>query len=449
MGQEIVYCFKCQTRVLGGDLKNGNALRTGDRVACSACVPALLEALTPQERKNLLSKVQGSEPRTGSGPRHTAISTTRIPVPRPASPAPASSPMPLLAGGVGALLVLVIGIVVSTPGSKAPDPLPASRPIAPAPGPEPESPRVQAAREAFAKARRMPSGNLDAQIAAHLDALKAAEGTPYHRDVEETLKALQDRRRREITAELAELAAKAGSLADQGKFRAAIEAWRSARPRRAQAEWTEGVEKGIAAIEQRVTAAFEALKQKAVEAARKAAPAEVAKIREEIVRWELPERLADFDAQLRGVAPVQEDIPWRPLFDGRSNTFLGQYSRRDWVVEDGALVKKGADAAQSAQDYSDGQFRFRFEVSGATGQIFFAVRQSAAGVCQLQLRNHEVKENVVHEVVFTCNGPEVRATLNGRPEELRATGQPLKGRLQWNAQAARCRILSVDYRPLP
>ena len=41
MGQEIVYCFKCNTRLVSSDFDKGAAYWVADRPACKACTWAL------------------------------------------------------------------------------------------------------------------------------------------------------------------------------------------------------------------------------------------------------------------------------------------------------------------------------------------------------------------------------------------------------------------------
>lgn len=69
MGQEILYCFNCQERITSADLDSANALRFGNRVACKKCVPDLIATLNPQERKELVARVQSAttDRRSGSG----------------------------------------------------------------------------------------------------------------------------------------------------------------------------------------------------------------------------------------------------------------------------------------------------------------------------------------------------------------------------------------------
>ena len=45
MGQEVVYCFKCQTRLLGSDFERGKAFRVEAQAACPDCVRSLLANL--------------------------------------------------------------------------------------------------------------------------------------------------------------------------------------------------------------------------------------------------------------------------------------------------------------------------------------------------------------------------------------------------------------------
>src|SRR6185503_716545 len=57
MGQEIVYCFKCQTRIVGAEFDKGSAFQVGNNVSCSKCVAELLHTLPPKEREHLLAQM--------------------------------------------------------------------------------------------------------------------------------------------------------------------------------------------------------------------------------------------------------------------------------------------------------------------------------------------------------------------------------------------------------
>src|SRR5687767_11487092 len=109
MGQEILYCFKCQERVTSSDLDSANALRFGNRTACRNCVPDLLAGLTPQERKDLVSRVQS--PKKPATARGLSPATPRPKV----YGAPSSSNPAILwtIGGVIVVLVIVVAVLMS------------------------------------------------------------------------------------------------------------------------------------------------------------------------------------------------------------------------------------------------------------------------------------------------------------------------------------------------
>jgi hypothetical protein len=196
-----------------------------------------------------------------------------------------------------------------------------------------------------------------------------------------------------------------------------------------------------------VEEAYVPLQRKAIEAQRRGAAAEAAAVREEVARWELPARLSDLDAQLRAIVPAE--APWQPVFDGKTNHCVPEGGRGGWAVEGGALVKQGESAGQSARAFVDGQIRIRFDFEGGSGQIYFAVRQGDAGSYRVNMKDHEVEERVPHEVIFTCKGADVTATFDGKPAAVDRNGSPLSGRVQFNGNARRFRVLAFDYRPLP
>src|SRR5689334_11012253 len=99
MGQEILYCFKCQERVTSADLDSANALRFGTRTACKKCVPDLLASLTAQERKDLVSRVQSSKKTA------TARFTTTTPRPKAYPVAPSGRP--------NQIVIMVLGGIVA------------------------------------------------------------------------------------------------------------------------------------------------------------------------------------------------------------------------------------------------------------------------------------------------------------------------------------------------
>ncbi|HVR85873.1 MAG TPA: discoidin domain-containing protein, partial [Planctomycetota bacterium] len=162
MGQEIVYCSKCQIRLLGSDFERGKAFRIDSQVVCPSCARELLSYL-PDPDAELEQLKQASLPRP-SGP---SGSSTRLPsdsfkspdsgtrrqmsAPRE-SPAGPNSGLPLLLGAGGGVLVvlILIGIVFSgtTSTRTSPKSIPEIPEVSvPPPRPPTLSPAERIARE--------------------------------------------------------------------------------------------------------------------------------------------------------------------------------------------------------------------------------------------------------------------------------------------------------------
>ena len=54
MGREIVYCWKCATRLQGSDFDSGAAYRVGDKVSCPDCIEELVADLPAEEQEAIL-----------------------------------------------------------------------------------------------------------------------------------------------------------------------------------------------------------------------------------------------------------------------------------------------------------------------------------------------------------------------------------------------------------
>ncbi|MBI3856343.1 MAG: hypothetical protein HY293_11705 [Planctomycetes bacterium] len=65
MGREIVYCWKCATRLQGADFDGGKAYRVGDKVSCPDCVDELVADLSAEEQDAILNPPKGSRTKTG------------------------------------------------------------------------------------------------------------------------------------------------------------------------------------------------------------------------------------------------------------------------------------------------------------------------------------------------------------------------------------------------
>src|SRR5262245_59280002 len=86
MGNEIVYCTQCQTRLLSSDFDNGKAVWSSEKPYCTPCIMGLVATLGPEEEQRILEQLAqkraaqsgaAETPRRGTARK---TSTSRIPV---------------------------------------------------------------------------------------------------------------------------------------------------------------------------------------------------------------------------------------------------------------------------------------------------------------------------------------------------------------------------------
>jgi hypothetical protein len=105
-------------------------------------------------------------------------------------------------------------------------------------------------------------------------------------------------------------------------------------------------------------------------------------------------------------------------------------------------------AAQSMQDFEDGEFRIRFETWGAR-RVRIVFRQGEAGGYAVTWEGQAAAALAggTRELLVTMRGDEVTARLGGSPVPVEQSGgRPRRGRLQFNVTAEGFRILSIEYR---
>jgi predicted negative regulator of RcsB-dependent stress response len=193
MGQEIVYCVQCASRIGGADFGKGLAFRVSGKIVCAKCLPMVSPTLTPAEqkavapppggRKNSTSRIKmlKASPGPGTSARLAPVRVEEAP----------RSRMPLIIGGVIAVVVLVVaGVYLSSGPAPSPEETAAVKPVAPKPSAPPveekrEDPLIREAREAIeharAKAKEAPK-DWDAQLAAWEEAARKAALTPLFKE---------------------------------------------------------------------------------------------------------------------------------------------------------------------------------------------------------------------------------------------------------------------------
>src|SRR5437868_5139901 len=256
MGNEIVYCVRCCSRLLTAEFDRGKAVRHGDHPYCVGCFREFALTLPPEEAQRLLEQlarkrageaIAPETPQRGT-PRKT--STARIPIVKterrtPASGADSRTPaVPFLVAGalillLGAVAALTLGQTGSGPRSSDPPkpvvaPVEASRPEASPPKaalPPDRSEDVLAihredsARKALDKARAYGKENpadLSGRIAHFEQAAWECRGTAFAAEARREHEVLQKQRGDQLAAALAPIADRAAAAAAASRYGEAI-----------------------------------------------------------------------------------------------------------------------------------------------------------------------------------------------------------------------------------
>jgi len=120
MGQEIVYCSRCQTRLNGADFDRGTAVRISNYIYCATC-------LTPTEKEIVEKLSKPHEPPVSTRRTHALKGSSgavrAVPATAPEVPPRKRQSLVLAGAGASAVLVMVV-IVVLSRGSKEKKDLP-------------------------------------------------------------------------------------------------------------------------------------------------------------------------------------------------------------------------------------------------------------------------------------------------------------------------------------
>jgi hypothetical protein len=452
MGQEITYCFHCQVRLTGADFKESKALRFGNRVSCTFCLPQLLEILTPQERKEVVSQLDHTSNQKGAPPCSPARTplTPGSQLPGKADPGGPSKQW-VIWGVLGAAAILVaIATAVSSKRPEPPRTVPESSgtpPIA-QPAVTGRSPREKEAEEVLARARALPPSDLKAKIAKYEEVLRLAEGTPLFKEVREDHAALLQMSRRAFAKEVSALRQRANQLATQEQFQAAINLILLARSSVSPPDEPERIDEIVSDLRQEADRAYSTLRNKAAEAFRQNDSKEVAAIRDRIALWGLKDKLSEFDVWAAGLSAPAETPKWRALFDGKSLGCL-QEGGKGWQIEENALIQSPASgvSARTLEEFGDAELRVRFE-SKALESLYFKLRQGHGGGYALDLAGSRLKvlDGKTHELLFVATGDQVRAALDGNPVKIETESRAPRGCLQIVARGESLKIYAIDVR---
>lgn len=459
MGQEIVYCFKCQQRIVSSDYAKGLAYQIENHSCCSACAVGVLDTLTPKQKELLLAKMfkatKGKQPDAPEpvASAYPSAGTRKIPV--IAAPKPAGFPQPVLWGGIAVAVVLVgfLALPDRTPPPTPPQsmaPVPQPRPAVADPGPSAEERRkTERAKEAVRKAKEFEiahPANVEEQVvrwrAARLEALQ----TGYEAEAERETKKAEARAVEAQAREVADLERRVREEASRKDFKAALARVAVERPRRNTPDGSALLDRLEREVRDSAASALKEIQTKATAARDRGAKGEVEALKAEVAKWGFPELLAELESSVA--------VAWTPIFDGKSASFLSGPSASFWKIEDGMLTQVAgqtdSQSGQSKDAYGDAEFRVRLFLQSA-GQFYIAFRQTGEGSCRVNIDGPNISKlgNGDHELIFVCRGAQYTATIDGAAVPVGVLGKVApKGRIQFNSRDGKFGIRSIEYRPL-
>jgi hypothetical protein len=272
MGSEAVHCYQCQRRLTAEDFQAGYALRVGSLATCEACAEALLDRLTPEQRRAVLRKREQAMEAAGEAGRGSPLPAKTPPPAHRAFPHPATAaahegaarsrskpPTALILAGAAVLVVALLLLVLFSGGPSSP----------PAPAPAPAAARPPASPRAPAGTEREP-------VAPKPEAPPPAA----------------------LKQELEELEKEVQTASQQQEYRKAQELLDRARARRPDPAWTAAVDARRKALEESIRRYFDWVKAQALESRKGGSTFEVARWRDEVARWGLPSYVAELDKAL-------------------------------------------------------------------------------------------------------------------------------------------------------
>jgi len=287
LGQEILYCNKCGKRLVGDDFTRGRAHTFNHKQYCTKCLP---QDISTGMHKAIKAEKKQTERRTATGRRTAAArpGTTRANLPA----APKKSPALLLSGiAIGAALLIVVFIVVSSSNAvpAAPEPVSGNKGVAPAG--KSEAPRPAPA--------------------------------PVSKE--------------KIAQELKDLDAKIQPTLKVEQFGAVTDLLEEARKRIASPDWDQAIQKRIQEVRDAATALYGTLKEQASTAQLRGAIAEAQQQRTRLAGWGRKDLLDDLDKTLAAVIPHEPLPPGATVLarfpDGDKSKY---YYRGD--LKNGAIV---------------------------------------------------------------------------------------------------------------
>ena len=380
MGQQILYCWKCNVRILGSELESGKASQLGNRASCAACLPQLIENLRPEERSKPPSyRTPPSTPRVRPS---SSVNIRTVPEKK------ASKLGVAAAAGGGALLMTLLALGLSS-GPSAPTMPP---PPAPARKAVEIPPRELAAREAIAKARAAGT------VEAWQEAVFACDGTSKLDDAKLELAKAVAARDGGLEREFLALAEEARALLRDEEYGKAIATLEAAKARRGESDWRLRIENRIAEIRALPAEKLPPLLERAADLKRREAGTELREIEARVARWGMAEHVDTLRAAL---AKVPAGKPYQQGSDGflvieaerfHVNVPVGEHA---WVEAKSPPGYAGAGAMRGLPQKAS---KFEKNYASAAARLEFLVTFTKTGRHYAWARGHAAiaDDNSIH-----------------------------------------------------
>ncbi len=335
MAREYFYCARCQTRLSDVDVQDGKAIEIRGQVSCERCLSEVMAPLSLKEQEEILLHLRTAKeerallrrpsspanpvppPRPLSGAAYRAVRSPsgERPAVRPAAAASSGHWGLVVFVGLAVLLVALGGLLWYADSTRPPLPpsppvaagtttTPAVRPPSPSPTPPAASAPAGSAQEAVDRARASVQAHPDdlaGQVDAHQKAALVADGTPLAEAARKALEDLRAAHRERIAKELAEVDLEIRPFVEKEEFKKAGDRLEELRGRHAVAAWSQGVDVRIRDVGTAAWKAFTPLRDRALDAGRRKADAELREVKDRIAKWGLPTFLAELDGLLAGL----------------------------------------------------------------------------------------------------------------------------------------------------
>ena len=342
MGQEILYCSKCQTQLRSADFEKEKAYRLHNSVFCHKCARESVRSLPPETIQQLIGQIArqegAAEKKNSSTSRILRVVEIRpakaLPLRRAAgTEAPPLGPAGWIIVGILVAGAVFAGVFVSgssepksasrvapppiTVQAPPPEPRPAftdpgPRPLPPVPPPGSAGTFDAEATESLRRAReftRTNPGDLVGQIGLFEKAAWDSSGTPLQDTAQRDLEGVKMKDRGLALKELPSLLDSVHAAATREDFGQALALLERGRKLHAVSEWTNPVEKTLKDLREQVDRLYGPLKEKAIASARSNNAADLESLRARLIKWNMEELRTDLERELSRSAPLSAPTP--------------------------------------------------------------------------------------------------------------------------------------------